>query len=67
MKARDKVVHNGTLYYSVGATARLLGTTKAKVNEMMGRGELKWMQFKINGPLFITATSIAACGKWPNE
>ena len=66
MKARDKVVHNGTVYYSVGATAELLCTTKTKIKEMMGRGDLEWTQFKGNGPLFVTATSIASYDKRAN-
>ncbi len=41
MKASDKVVHNGTVYYSVRATARLLSTTANKVKEIMGRGDLE--------------------------
>ena len=63
MKASDKIVKNGTVNYSVRATARLLSTTANKIKEMMGRGDLEWTQFELNGKLFVTATSIAADDK----
>ncbi len=63
MKASDKIVHNGTVYYSVAGTAKLLFTTKTKVKEIMGRGDLEWTQFGLNGQLFVSATSIAAYSK----
>ncbi len=60
MKAKDKVVKNGVVYYSVAGTAELLGTTKPKLREIMGRNELEWTQFELNGSIFVTAISIAA-------
>ena len=63
MSAIKKVIHEGKAYYSVGATARVLLTTPKKVKEMMGRGDLKWTQFRSNGRLFITAESIAGYTK----
>jgi hypothetical protein len=58
MSANKKVIHGGKTYYSVGATARILSTTANKVREMMGRGDLEWTQFRVNGRLLITAESI---------
>lgn len=60
MPANDKVVHKGKVYYSVGATARMLSTTATKVREMMGRGDLEWAQLRASGRILITADSIVA-------
>lgn len=63
MSANKKVIHKGKTYYSVGETARILSTTAIKVKEMMGRGDLEWTQFRVNGRLFITAESIVGYKK----
>ncbi len=58
MKPMKKVIHEGITYYSLADAAKYLGTTTPKIKEMMGNGSLKWTQFKVNGKLFITATSL---------
>lgn len=58
MPTNDKIVHKGKAYYSIGATARILSTTSAKVREIMGRGELDWTQMRVNGRQLISAESI---------
>jgi hypothetical protein len=58
MRAGDRVVHEGKAYYSIGAAARFLSTTPTKVREIMGRGDLEWMQLRINGRQLISAESI---------
>ena len=63
MPAKSSFVHDGEIYYTVGATARLLSTTATKVRGMMGRGELEWKQFRVNGRLLIPAKSIVAYTK----
>ena len=63
MPPNDKVVHKGKVYYSVGATARMLSTTATKVRELMGRGDLDWTQLRLNGRIVITAESIVAYKK----
>jgi hypothetical protein len=55
-----KLVHDGVTYYSVSNAARYLSTTNDKVRGMMGDGSLQWAQFKENGKLYITATSLVA-------
>jgi hypothetical protein len=57
---KQKIVRDGKTYFTVGATARLLSTTGNEVREIMGRGDLEWTQFRMNGRLLITAASIAA-------
>ena len=60
MPANDKVVHKGKVYYSVGATARLLATSATRVRQMMGRGDLEWTQLRVNGRILVPAESIVA-------
>jgi hypothetical protein len=47
-KAR-KISHKGEVYYDVASTARLLRTTAAKVQHLMGEGELEWTQLRRGG------------------
>ena len=58
MKLMKKVMHDGTLYYSVADAAQYLRTTKEEVRKMMGDGSLEWKQFRENGNLFVTAKSL---------
>jgi hypothetical protein len=59
-----KVIHNGKVYYGVGAAARMLSTSATKIKEMMDRGDLEWTQLRVNGRILISAESIVAC-KYP--
>ena len=67
MKARDKIVHKSITWYSVAATAKMLGVTKMQAREMMGKGELEWTQLEPNGPLFVAAHSIIGHRKWKGK
>ena len=67
MKSKDKVILDGAVYYSVPATAKLLGVTKPQVRILMGKGELEWTQFQPNGPLYVAAISLVAQLKRQNE
>lgn len=49
MAGKEKVIHKGQAYYSVGATARMLSTSSKKVWEMMGTGDLEATQLRVNG------------------
>jgi len=60
MKEKDKIIQNGVVYYTVAGTAKFLGITKNKLKELMGQGQMQWIQFKPNGPLYITAKSLVA-------
>lgn len=58
-KPIKKLLHNGEAYYAVSDAAKYLGTTPAKIRQMMGDGGLVWTQFRVNGRLFITAKSLS--------
>jgi hypothetical protein len=60
MTARGRVTHDGKVYCSVEETARMLATTTRKIRELMGSGDLEWVQLRINGRLFVPAESILA-------
>lgn len=60
MSGKQKVTHEGKLYYSVPLVAKLLGTTATKVRGLMLAEGLEWMNFKINGPIYISADSYNA-------
>ena len=60
MPAKDKITHEGSAYYSVAATAKLLGTTKAKVLQLVAQHGMKTVQLNTNGRLWISAESIIA-------
>jgi hypothetical protein len=62
-RAPKKIIHKGKAYYAVGATALILSTTPKRVKEMMGSGDLKWTQLRVNGRLYISADSIVAYQK----
>ena len=55
MKPRIEV--DGKTYCSISESARVLGTTKAKLTEVIG--SLEWTQFKDNGPIYITLESLS--------
>jgi hypothetical protein len=59
MTTTQKIRHDGTLYYSVYLVARLLGTNSAKVRKLMVTENLEWMNFRVNGPIYISADSFA--------
>lgn len=58
MLVKNQVIHEGKIYYTVAATARMLSTTTTKVRQMMGTGDLEWTQLRVNGRILITAESI---------
>lgn len=60
MATKSQMMHEGKLYYSIAATAGLLGTTAPKVKQLMVPEGLEWANFRVNGPIWISAESIAA-------
>ncbi len=58
MAARSQVIHNGKLYYSMTASARLLGTTVSKLRQAMIPEGLEWTNIRVNGPIWISADSL---------
>jgi hypothetical protein len=60
MAVKTQLMHEGKLYYSVAATARLLGTTTPKLRQLIIPEGLEWANFRINGPIWISAESVAS-------
>ncbi len=60
MAIKTQIVHDGKIYYSVPATAKLLGTTTPKVRQLMEPEKLDWQNFRVNGGIYISAESIIA-------
>lgn len=60
---KNQLVHDGKLYYSVAATARMLGTTSPKLKKVIISEGLDWANFRVNGPIWISAESIIAYQK----
>lgn len=66
-KPIKKIMHEGKVYYSVQDAARYLGTTKTKIRERLGSGELTLGQANVNGKLLVSAESLVAYKYHPPE
>ena len=53
-----RIKHAGKIYYTVGGAAKVLRTNAVKVKELMVQGELEWENFRVNGRIYISETSI---------
>lgn len=51
MRVERKIVHEGRVWHSVPAAARLLRTKTVKVREIMVRGDVEWTQLKAGAKL----------------
>lgn len=51
MRVERKIVHEGRVWYSVPAAARLRRTKTVKVREIMVRGDVEWTQLKAGAKL----------------
>jgi len=58
LKMMRKVTHNGASWCSVGHAALYLRTNAQKVRELMGSGELAYMQKRVNGTIFVSVTDL---------
>ena len=63
MTKAQKVTHEGQQYYSVTLIAKLLGTSTTKVRQLMVPEGLEWMNFRENGPIYISVESFNAYEK----
>lgn len=59
MAVKTQMLHEGKLYYSMPAAARLLGTTTTKLKQIIGPEAIEYCNFRINGPLWVNAQDIA--------
>jgi hypothetical protein len=58
MAAKTHMLHEGKLYYSMPAAARLLATTTTKLKQIIGPEGIEYCNFRINGPLWVSALDI---------
>jgi len=58
MVAKTHVRHEGELYYSMSAAAKLLGTTTTKLKQIIGLEGIEQCNFHVNGPLWVNAKDI---------
>jgi len=58
MKPMRKVERDGELWCSVGHGAAYLGTNAQKIRALMGSGELRHTQMRVNGPLYVSVTDL---------
>lgn len=59
MLAKTQMMHEGKLYDSMPAAARLLGTTTAKLKQIIGPEGIEYCNFRVNGPLWLSAQDLA--------
>jgi hypothetical protein len=59
MKPMRKVEHDGQLWCSVGDGAKHLGTNAQKIRALMGSGELRYTQLRLNGRLYVSVNDLA--------
>lgn len=60
MAIKNQIIHDGKVFYSVKATAKLLGTTTTKIKQIMIPDGLEWTNFRVNGAIWISASSVNA-------
>ena len=60
MAAKTQMMHEGKLYYSMPAAARLLGTTTTKLKQIIGPEGIEYSNFRVNGPLWVSASELAS-------
>jgi hypothetical protein len=59
MAAKTQKLHDGKLFYSMPAAARLLGTTTTKLKQIIGPEGIEYCNFRVNGALWVNALDIA--------
>jgi hypothetical protein len=55
---KTNVELEGQIYCKVSAAAKLLGTTPAKIRQLMGDGTLEWTQARVNGQIVVSRDSL---------
>jgi len=58
MRVERKIIHEGRVWYTVPGAARFLHTATARVREIMGEGQVEWIQLKTDGKLLISVESL---------
>lgn len=60
MAAKTQTTHEGKLYYSIPATAKLLGMTTTKLKQIMVQEGIEVCNFRVNGALWVSAADISS-------
>jgi hypothetical protein len=58
MRVERKIIHEGRVWYTVPGAARFLHTATARVREIMGEGQVEWIQLRTDGKLLISVESL---------
>lgn len=58
MKAMRKVERDGEHWCSVGEGAAYLGTNAQKIRVLMGSGDLRYTQLRLNGRLYVNVKDL---------
>lgn len=58
MAAKSQKIHEGKVYYSFSAAARLLGTTTPKLKQILIPEDIEFMNFRDNGALWVSADDL---------
>lgn len=59
MAAKTQMMHEGKLYYSMPAAAKLLGTTTTKLKRIIVPEGIEYCNFRLNGSLWVNAQDLA--------
>lgn len=57
---KTQMMHEGKLYYSMSAAAKLLGTTTTKLKQIISPEGIEYCNFRVNGPLWVSASDLAS-------
>lgn len=60
MPQKTQILHEGKMYYSMSAAAKLLGTTTTKLKQIIGPEGIAFCNLRVNGPLWVSASDIAS-------
>jgi hypothetical protein len=58
--AKTQMMHEGKLYYSMPAAAKLLGTTTTKLKQIIEPEGIEYCNFRVNGPLWVSAQDLVS-------
>lgn len=60
MATKTQMMHDGKLYHSMPAAARLLGTTTTKLKQIIEPEGIECCNFRVNGTLWVNAQDLAS-------
>lgn len=60
MATKTHMMHDGKLYFSMPAAAKLLGTTTTKLKQIVAPEGIEYRNFRVNGALWVNAQDLEA-------